>query len=197
MPEMSTGELRAAVLAAWGSDPGFVEELARGPAAAIESRYGPQAYTVRVVFPEANEMPILIPRKTPDAESAVARVLDKSGSAAPSQDQFVFAIVQRAWADPAFRKALVADPRPILDELLQKEYGRKLDDELEPVVHLEQDGECCIAVPAVKPAGSNLTESELEVVAGGGVGFFVVSLAAGAAVWAYGAATGDDDCGCE
>ena len=171
MPEMSIPDLRAAVLAAFTTDPKFVSAFTDDPLGTIESRYGRQSYRVRVVFSEPGEMPILIPRKTPDAESAVRRALGDDGSTDQTQEHFFYGIVGRAWTDPSFLNRLVAEPRQTLDESLLGQYGRKLDGDADPVIHVEQEGECCIVIPSSTTTDSPIAESELERVAGGGIGF--------------------------
>ena len=196
MPEMSTEQLRAAVLRAWASDPDFAVALSNDPSKAIESRYGRQAYAVRVIPPEDNQLPIVIPRKTPDAVAIVEGAFRQSASATPTQSQFVFTIVRRAWSDPNFLSTLVADPKTTLNDLLAQWHGRKLDDELRPVVHIEQDGECCIAIPPGQcSVDAPLTDSDLEKAAGGGIGTISVAVALiGGAVLAISNENADGDC---
>ena len=72
-------------------------------------------------------------------------------------------IVQRAWKDEAFRDEFVADPKATIE----KYSGQKLPAEYKIVAHAEDDKTIHFVIPP-KPANADeLSDEDLEKVAGG------------------------------
>ena len=74
-------------------------------------------------------------------------------------------IILKAWKDPAFREALRADPRGVL----QRELGTALPDGVDIEVVEETPTKVYFVIPAMPPAldDRELSDEELGAVAGG------------------------------
>ena len=72
-------------------------------------------------------------------------------------------IVERAWKDPAFHDEFVADPKATIE----KYSGQKLPAEAKILAHAEDDTTIHFVIPK-KPANADqLSDEDLEKVAGG------------------------------
>jgi hypothetical protein len=81
-------------------------------------------------------------------------------------------LIEKCWKDPAFKKEVVSDPKG----MLEKHIGQKLPEHVKIFIHEEDAGTLHLSIP---PAPSNLTElsdEDLEKVAGGTDVAFWVSL---------------------
>ena len=72
-------------------------------------------------------------------------------------------IVQRAWKDEAFRSEFIADPKGTIE----KYSGQKLPAELNIVALAEDEKSIHFVIPQKPANASELTDDELEKVAGG------------------------------
>ena len=85
-----------------------------------------------------------------------------------SRNDFQTAITQRAWKDEAFRAEFLADPKGTIE----KYAGQKLPAGLKIVTHAEDDSTLHFVIPN-KPANADeLSDEDLEKVAGG-IDFFI------------------------
>jgi hypothetical protein len=81
------------------------------------------------------------------------------------QEEFHRKLIERAWKDPAFRQRLVADPKPVIEEM----FGIELPEGLDLKVLTETQNSLYIVIPS-NPAEFEekpLTSEELKGVAGG------------------------------
>jgi hypothetical protein len=165
---MSTQALRAAVIQAALSDAAFRSELEKNAAQAIEARFGKQSYGVRAIFEQESELPLLIPEKTEQLVRSLERSVKDLGDRKPTRGQFEAQLILRAWNDAAFMAQLTGNARATLAAELAK-YDSRLPEGKGVRVHVEQAGECLVVIPRPASAASTeeLTESELEAVAGG------------------------------
>ena len=94
------------------------------------------------------------------------------------------ALIEKCWKDPEFKKEVVKDPKG----MLERHTGQKLPANLKIFIHEEDANNLHFSLP---PAPSNVTElsdDELEKVAGGTelvavtVGLSLATIASGAAV---------------
>lgn len=101
-----------------------------------------------------------------------------------TQEQKLYAeIVQKAWEDADFKKALVANPL----EAIEKSFGQKLNlPEGKTLVVRDQtdNSTVYINIPAAPEVDAELNEEELEAVAGG-VGIYPPIIR-----WPFGGGTG-------
>jgi hypothetical protein len=73
------------------------------------------------------------------------------------------ALIEKCWKDPEFKKAVVSDPKG----MLERHTGQKLPSQVKILIHEEDANTLHLSVP---PAPGNLTElsdQQLEQVAGG------------------------------
>jgi hypothetical protein len=83
------------------------------------------------------------------------------------------ALIRKCWKDPAFQKAIVNDPRGIFE----KHLGQKLPPNLKIVIYEEDANTLHFSLPPAPTNLSELSDDELERVAGGtDVGIFVVTV---------------------
>jgi len=72
-------------------------------------------------------------------------------------------IIEQAWKNPAFKKEFVADPKGTIE----KYSGQKLPDNVKIAVHEEDANTMHITIPQAPQNLSELSDSDLERVAGG------------------------------
>jgi hypothetical protein len=80
--------------------------------------------------------------------------------AVPTRSEVEAIIAERIAADPAFRDTLLADPRAVLSEVL----GFDIPESVQIVLHEESLTQIHLTIPS----SADLTEADLELVAGGG-----------------------------
>jgi hypothetical protein len=83
--------------------------------------------------------------------------------ASPTRRELETALIEKCWKDPEFKKAVVSDPKG----MLERHTGRKLPPQIKIFIHEEDPNTLHLSIP---PAPSNLTElsdEDLEKVAGG------------------------------
>ena len=80
--------------------------------------------------------------------------------AVPTRSEVEAMIAERIAADPGFRDSLLADPRAVLSGLV----GFDIPDSVQVVLHEESLTQIHLTVPA----SENLSDADLELVAGAG-----------------------------
>ena len=79
--------------------------------------------------------------------------------AVPTRSEVETIIAERIAADPAFREALLADPRGVISEII----GFDIPDNVQVVIHEESLTQIHLTVPS----SEHLSDADLELVAGG------------------------------
>lgn len=79
------------------------------------------------------------------------------------RQQFEQEIIERAWEDETFRQALIEDPKGTI----AAEYGTRFPDDVDLEVVEETPTKAYFVIPVNPAATVELSESELELVAGG------------------------------
>lgn len=82
-------------------------------------------------------------------------------------------ILVKAWTDPSFKEKLIKTPKVIL-----KECGIDVPEKTQVIVYENTDHKFFLVIPK-KPEG-NLSEEELEAIAGGGFFDYIKDLTEGA-----------------
>lgn len=80
--------------------------------------------------------------------------------AVPTRSDVEAMLAERIAADPAFRDALLADPRGVVSEVV----GFDIPDSVQVILHEESLTQIHLSIP---PA-NDLTDADLDLVAGGG-----------------------------
>ena len=80
--------------------------------------------------------------------------------ALPTRAEVEAVIAERIAADPAFRDALLADPHGVVSELV----GFDIPDSVQVILHEESLTQIHLTIPAA----DDLTDADLDLVAGGG-----------------------------
>lgn len=84
-------------------------------------------------------------------------------SAQPSRHELEARLIKKLWSDDDFRKAFEANPRA----MTAKAMGVTEDQVPKIVLHQEAAGEWHIVVPSQPAASAELSDADLEQVAGG------------------------------
>ena len=79
--------------------------------------------------------------------------------AVPTRTEVEATLAERIAADPAFRDALLADPRGVVSEVV----GFNIPDTVQVVLHEESLTQIHLTIPS----SDNLADTDLELVAGG------------------------------
>ena len=180
MSDMSAQALRSAVVNEVIANAEFRNELGKNVAQAIEAKFGKQPLPVRIVEEQDHEMSLLIPTRTDQIAQSFEQFVKDLGERSPTRGEFEIVLVHRAWSDAAFLADLRSDARAAVSGLLQK-YGASVPEGMTVRLYEENAGECLIVVPRPADVHAELTEAELEAVAGGeGVAILVTAAVVGA-----------------
>ncbi len=96
------------------------------------------------------------------------------------------ALIEKCWKDSQFQKAIVSDPRSVIE----KHTGQKLPQNLKIVIHEEDTNTLHFSIPPAPANVAELSDDDLEKVAGGTeVGFAVSAIMATAMAVAAGGVT--------
>ena len=166
MPNMSAQALRTAVVNAAISDASFLKALGEDGGKAIEARFGAQSVKAQVHFEKENELTFLIPQKTDKLAQAIDRAVSEIGSRTPTRGEFDTLLIHKAWSDGSFLSQLRSDPSNTVSSALKK-YGANVPENSKVQLYEEKAGECVIVVPRPVDTGAQLSDAELEAVAGG------------------------------
>jgi|SoiMethySBSTD1v2_1073268.scaffolds.fasta_scaffold00086_54 hypothetical protein len=164
MRTLSAQALREAVSNKAASDSAFSAELRQDSGQTIEKLFGKQPYSVRIVYRQPSDLSLLVPHKTVALEQVINRAIADLGDREPTKGEVNALVVKRAWNDPAFAKQLAEAPEQALNAVL-KPYKTSVPAGKQVRAYFEGATECVIVIS--EAAGHELTDEELEAVAGG------------------------------
>lgn len=81
----------------------------------------------------------------------------------PTKRDLETALIEKCWKDPEFKKAVVRDPRGVLEQ----RAGRKLPPNFKIFIHEEDANTLHLTIPPTPSSLTKLSEDDLEKVAGG------------------------------
>jgi hypothetical protein len=73
------------------------------------------------------------------------------------------ALIEKCWKDPEFQKAVVSDPRG----MLERHTGQKLPPQVKIIIHEEDANTLHFSIPPAPANAEELSDEDLERVAGG------------------------------
>jgi hypothetical protein len=101
-------------------------------------------------------------------------------------------LIEKCWKDPEFKKQVVANPKAMLEQHL----GQKLPEQMKIFIHEEDASQIHFSIPPAPRNVTELSDADLEKVAGGtDIGFtvsIVVSILGSAAATVGGVTKGAD-----
>ena len=108
--------------------------------------------------------------------------------AAPSMTKrdLEVALVEKCWKDPEFKKQILADPK----SMLERHLGKKLPGDLKIFVHEENAETLHFSLPPAPTNATELSDEDLEKVAGGTEVIAVLSVTVSAALTIIGSVGG-------
>ena len=108
--------------------------------------------------------------------------------AAPSMTKrdLEVALVEKCWKDPEFKKQILADPKGMLERFV----GKNLPGELKIFVHEENAETLHFSLPPAPTNATELSDEDLEKVAGGTEVIAVLSVTVSAALTIIGSVGG-------
>jgi len=169
MQTMSAQALRMAVVNAASNDPTFLTALANDGAKAVTAKFGNQPLNVQVSLESPSELPILIPEKTDKLARSLAHIAKEVGDRKPTRSEFEAIVINKAWTDASFLKELRANPQATIDGALKKYETGGLPLGVTVRLFEEKPGDCLIVLP-VPTTSAELSDAQLEAVAGGIIG---------------------------
>lgn len=81
----------------------------------------------------------------------------------PTRRDLQTRLIEKAWKEPTFKTEVLANPKGMLEKYL----GRKLPEDLKVVVHEEDANTLHFAIPLPPSNVAELSDNDLEKVAGG------------------------------
>jgi hypothetical protein len=88
---------------------------------------------------------------------------EKNGGSVAGLDKNVAKVFEKAWSDPKFKESLLKDPTGAI----KSATNANLPKNLKIVIHADSKSEMNLVLPYVPPTSGELSDADLEMVAGG------------------------------
>ena len=160
--------MRLGVLEASHADAAFNEQLRSDANSAITAKFGEHSLNIRVYCAGDDETAFMIPNQTDALTRSLENVsadLQASGRG-PTLGEFEGLLALRAWTDATYAAQLGSDPRSAVNSELSK-FGASVPDDKNVTVLFEAADECLIVLLPNSAQSEELSDDELEMVAGG------------------------------
>lgn len=165
--QFTSQQLRNEVTNAYVTNEDFRTALLANPEGAVTQLVGEVEMGVRLHKEAEREIAIVVPHRSEELEAKLNAMVEGIEDNSPSRAQFDAKIILKAWNDDGFRGELEANARSTVAGLMSEYEGAELPEDVTVNAYFEGADECVITLPVLSAPGGELSDDDLESVAGG------------------------------